>query len=809
MRQNLPNIALFVALAAGLTGGWWYINKTFFPKPPEMPPREAIQAVAGAPITMTELVRTWPITTRFETSAPTRETVLALAGASPILTEPLKDWRMASRFVPESRPVDPAPTKQAPVELVEMGGPGWYQRVLLTTQGGGVQQVTLTQFDEANRLGREVKREDGSIEKLRLIPGVVRPRDKSLAVEAPFPDLLPGVQKNRTILDEPSYVLLHYPSEDDPVYAGPKAFQSNSEHPSTELGDRNWQIVERPQPGAEEQRTVFETTLGAPYHLKLRKIFTLKPKEYHLGFHLEITALPQRQKEKGKFRYQLVGARNLMVEGEWYNTAYRNVLIGWQTNRGAAKRTIEDAATIHAKHGGDAIFRGETQFTYAAVASQYFASAIAIDDTQDANLKAKIWERVRPTREPQEWDNPSQLMMADVMVRAVSTELDFAAGENTAHHYLIYNGPIKVRLLKMLKEKVDGKSTGKPAVSEELVDRYLDKLTLRTMSDYHSPNIFGRIADTIYWSDLIIMFTNLMHWVLAKLNSIIPIWGLDIIFLTVVVRLLLMIPSKKQQASMMQMQEKMAALKPELDKLEEKYRDNPQMKQQEKARLMFQHGVNPLSTMGGCFLLFAQMPIFMGLYFCLQESVFFRHEAFLWFPNLSAPDMTLWWSESIPFFSTPDSFGGVFYLGPYLNILPLISCALIFTQQALTMPPPTDEQQATQQKMMKFMVLMMAIFFYRVPSGLCLYFIVSTGWALLERLLITKQKAKASTEPGQGPPPATVPPTPAEPGLLGRMKQRMQERLEELQKQADDQSKRQIVNEPRPDEGKKNKKKKK
>lgn len=816
MRQNLPNIVVFVVLAAGLTLGWWYVQKTFFPPPPQLPAREAAQAILGTAILRGQEpqpgpFQTWPVTTRFESVQPPRESALALTGNAVLLSSPVKEWPMRTRFIPDAvRPVNqPKPaTPSQPVELVQLGGPGWYKNVLLTTQGGAIQQVMLTQFDEANRLGREVKRDDGSTHKLRLIPGIMRPRDRSLKVEGPFPDLTPGLVQDQSLFAEPSYTLLHYPSEDDPLFEGPKASRMNADYPSPELSERLWTLVERPQTGANEQRAVFETTLGAPYFLKLRKTFTLSAKEYHIGFRLDIEALPGRQKDKGIFRYQIAGPRQLQVEGEWYNTAYRNAIIGWQTPRGAAKRTIEDAASIHNKHGGDLVPRGESQFTYAAIANQYFASAIAVDDTQPASIRGSIWDRVRPTREPHDWDQPGQLFLADITVRAISSDINLAPSDRLTHSYLIYNGPIKVRLLKMLKDK----STGAPAVEEELVDRYLDKLTLRTLSDYHSPNVFGRIADTLFWTDLIIMFTNLMHWTLAKLNSIVPIWGLDIILLTVLVRLLLMVPSRKQQATMMHMQEKMAALKPELDKLEEKYKDNPQLKQQEKARLMFQHGVNPLATMGGCLLLFAQMPIFMGLYFCLQESVFFRHEPFLWFPNLSAPDMTLWWSESIPYLSAPENLGGIIYLGPYLNVLPLISVALIFIQQKLTMPPPTDEQQEMQQRMMKFMVLMMAVFFYRVPSGLCLYFICSTGWALMERQLIPKPKVQpARSKPGTSGDDST--PSSAElakpQGFLGRMRERMQARLEELQKQADEQARRQIVNQPRPDqpEPKKGKKK--
>ena len=71
------------------------------------------------------------------------------------------------------------------------------------------------------------------------------------------------------------------------------------------------------------------------------------------------------------------------------------------------------------------------------------------------------------------------------------------------------------------------------------------------------------------------------------------------------------------------------------------------------------HGVNPAAGLGGCLMLFLQMPIFLGLYFALQESFFFRLEPFLWIQNLAAPDMLFWWSEKIPFISDPSHDGVV------------------------------------------------------------------------------------------------------------------------------------------------------
>ena len=73
------------------------------------------------------------------------------------------------------------------------------------------------------------------------------------------------------------------------------------------------------------------------------------------------------------------------------------------------------------------------------------------------------------------------------------------------------------------------------------------------------------------------------------------------------------------------------------------------------------------------------------------------------------------------------------WLGPYLNVLPLITIGLFMWQQKMFMPPPTDEQAAMQQKMMQYMMIFMGFMFFKVASGLCLYFIASSLWGIAER----------------------------------------------------------------------------
>jgi membrane protein insertase Oxa1/YidC/SpoIIIJ len=202
--------------------------------------------------------------------------------------------------------------------------------------------------------------------------------------------------------------------------------------------------------------------------------------------------------------------------------------------------------------------------------------------------------------------------------------------------------------------------------------------------------------------------------------------------------------------------------------------------------------------------------------------VFFRLDSFLWVENLAAPDMLVWWTEKIPYISTPEDIGSFTYLGPFFNLLPVLAVGLMLYQQSKMMPPSTDPQAEQQRMMMKMMMVMMAVFFYKVAAGLSLYFIVSTAWGIIERQLIPKPEVKVDDEvkgtdaAGRAgvktvnlsklspEAQAAVEKARAEKpkGFFGRLRQALQEKMEEIQKQADEQAKRQIRNDPnRPDDG--------
>jgi YidC/Oxa1 family membrane protein insertase len=184
----------------------------------------------------------------------------------------------------------------------------------------------------------------------------------------------------------------------------------------------------------------------------------------------------------------------------------------------------------------------------------------------------------------------------------------------------------------------------------------------------------------------------LLTWLYGICGS----YGWSIILLTLIVRGLLWPLTQKANRSMKRMQK----LKPEIDKLNKQYADNPQMKNTKVMQLYRDHKINPV---GGCLPILLQIPIFIALYNTLDGAVQLRQVAFLW-----SHDLTL-----------PDTVATV--LGLNINPLVIMMTGLMLLQQKM-MPTPAD---AMQQKMMMFMPLVMLFFLYSLPSGLTLYWTVS------------------------------------------------------------------------------------
>lgn len=234
---------------------------------------------------------------------------------------------------------------------------------------------------------------------------------------------------------------------------------------------------------------------------------------------------------------------------------------------------------------------------------------------------------------------------------------------------------------------------------------------------------------------------QLMGFLLHKLHWGVGNYGIAIILLTVLVRGC-MFPIGRQQAMNAK---KMQELTPEIKKIKEKFPNDTEKQAKAQQELFRKHKYNPLA---GCAPMFLQLPIFIGLYRALSVDIELRQTPLIpgldWCSNLAAPDMLWRWDNTIGIDALTGYAG---YLGPFLNLLPMISTGLFLVHQQMFTPPPTDEQQEMQQKVMKFMMLFMLVLFFKVPAGLCLYFITSSLWALAERMLLPKDEKKVTQTP--------------------------------------------------------------
>lgn len=647
----------------------------------------------------------------------------------------------------------PEPHAKAKARSFSLGDESSFLKVQLTEDGAAVKSVVLNVFQAADRFGLPMWADvhKGIPLPLHLVP----------------PNRIANLEENRITYDESMpfrhFLMYHYANPDD-------------ERPVDTLRGCRW-VGREIRPGRQVQFVCDDLP-----DVTLTKTYTLEPGDYHIGLQVGV----KRKTGTGgklKFRYQLAGAHGLPIEGEWYTYVFRNAIVGWVDNS-VPYRHLEDARQIGLWEGGEKLERTEQRvIRYGAVAIQFFTSAVVVDQKErQPTGKDNFIAWVRATREPPP-EKRTIPYHEDITVRLVTEPIELEPQAEVVHQYLLYHGPVKVRLL--------GQMDGGKAVDPALVERYENTLGLHTLTDYPSPGFWGNVGSATGLSRLIIFFTNLMHGLLWVLHTyLLPFswsYGLCIVLLTVIVRGLMFPISRRQAMNARDMQEKMGRLAPELKKLKEKYKDDFTQLTQAQQELYRRHGINPLASMGGCLLLFAQLPVFMGLYFCLQENIFLRLAPFLWVRNLAAPDMLAWWSENIPLISTVADQGSFLYLGPYLNLLPILAVALMIVQQKLMTPPPTDEQQEIQQKMMKYMMVVFGIMFYKVAAGLCIYFIASSLWGVAERKLLPKSKptgpAPGDEEPAARTRPERKPEARSENGALKKLSGWWQDVLKEAGKQ--------------------------
>ena len=480
------------------------------------------------------------------------------------------------------------------------------------------------------------------------------------------------------------------------------------------LRDANWEISER-----DATSVTFRQVLPQ-YGVEVLKRYSLEPVPaealddtnypgYGLKLDLEVrnsgaAALPMA--------YRLDGPNGLPIEGWWYAN---------KKSRSWSAGGIRDIVARNLNHdpkqfGPSAIAKGDFEplqgnpLAYVGVDAQYFSAVMLplkesledlwIDETRLLLIGPKPKARSIEGR------------YANVTCRLISLPHTIEAGQKFKQSYQIFTGPKRRELLA--KYQAAGN------------ERY-------SLGDLVYFGWFGPVAKVML---------SILHFFYSWVGN----YGIAIVLLTVLVRSCLFPISRKQAQSMAKMQE----LRPEMDKIKEKYKSDTQKQSQEMQELYRKHKINPLA---GCLPMFIQLPIFVGLYSALMADVELRQapllgDAIRWCSNLASPDMFFDWSGLMPGAVTRGETMLV-GLGPYLNVLPLVTIGLFLLQQKMFMPDAATEQAAMQQKIMKYMMLFMGLMFFKVASGLCLYFIASSLWGIAERKMLPKPTTPDGSEVAQ------------------------------------------------------------
>lgn len=359
---------------------------------------------------------------------------------------------------------------------------------------------------------------------------------------------------------------------------------------------------------------------------------------------------------------------------------------------------------------------GEPPLLWAGASSIYFNAIVRPQpfarEQQGPDVPAPEWIRhiVAASVNPDEKKDENR----HVALRFFTTDLEVGPGQSSQLPFRVFLGPKQRELLK-------GEYYAQPALH---YDETLESPFGCTWC------VFQPVVDVLVWL-LTLFYTGFKDW------------GLAIVALVLVVRLLLHPITKRSQRSMM----RMAKLGPEMEKLKKKYGDDKEAMAKAMGEFYREHGMAALPL--GCLPMLLQTPIWIALYSTLQAEFRLRHAPFLygwtWIDDLAKPDHLIDFGISINLW---------LFSVKGLNILPLLLGVVFWLQMKFQpMPQAMTPEQKTQQAMMKWMmVLMFPLFLYSAPSGLNLYILTSTMIGIWESKRVRDQfrredEAKEAQQP--------------------------------------------------------------
>jgi YidC/Oxa1 family membrane protein insertase len=318
---------------------------------------------------------------------------------------------------------------------------------------------------------------------------------------------------------------------------------------------------------------------------------------------------------------------------------------------------------------------------WVAIKSRFFVSALSSSETNSGFVLKTVRDM-----------SQQSYVLKSLTASMVFDGRELDKGETLTRNYTLFIGPKKMSLLRSMGNK---------------------------MQDVMEFGFFW------WFCELLLPTLNFFH-------SLIPNYGVAIILLTFLVRIIFWPLTHKSTLSMKRMQE----LQPKLKEIQAKFKDNPTKVQQETWACYKENKVNPLSS---CLPMLVQIPVFIALFTVLRSAVELRYAPFLWMADLSEPENLF--------------LGMIPFIGA-INILPVLMAATMALQTYLT---PSAGDPAQQKMMLVMMPVMMLFMFYSFPSALSLYWTVSQVLSIVQMLMM-RRKVEHEQHPTDGvlPPEASM-----------------------------------------------------
>lgn len=213
---------------------------------------------------------------------------------------------------------------------------------------------------------------------------------------------------------------------------------------------------------------------------------------------------------------------------------------------------------------------------------------------------------------------------------------------------------------------------------------------------------------------------------MQELYKVVKNYGIAIIFLTLIIRLIFWPLTHKSSVSMAKMQK----LQPEIQKLQKQYKDKPE---ELNRKLMEVYSKNKVNPMGGCLPVLIQLPVLFALYSVFNSAIELRGAYFfLWIKDLSRPDTLFSLGFELPF------------LGSNVNILPILMLLSMLWQMKINSAQSSSLQGVNKLLMQYFMPIFMLILFYKLPSGLTLYFLFSNIFGIFQQMYTNSHLKKGA-----------------------------------------------------------------